>query len=165
MGVTYSVQASTIADTPGTQPGTSQAGSSSDQAGGCGGVSHVSQVGNNIREGTPNDTSGASSVCSQAMGSNVHHHHHSSSSSSSRVPPTGQDLFCRRPDMGRLLSLLDECVERIVRDPAVMGAAQQPAAWMPNKNLMMFSVVGCIVRVHRAVEDALSQGVLQRDML
>jgi hypothetical protein len=67
--------------------------------------------------------------------------------------------------MGRLLSLLDECVERIVRDPAVMGAAHQPAAWMPNKNLMMYSVVGCIVRFQRAVEDALSQGVLQRAML
>jgi hypothetical protein len=52
-------------------------------------------------------------------------------SGSSSVPTTGEDpLF--RLNIKDLLTLVGGCMERVLDDPAVMGAAQQPAAWMPE---------------------------------
>jgi hypothetical protein len=46
-----------------------------------------------------------------------------------------------------------------------MGAAQQPAAWMPDKASILAFVLHCEHRVQGAVEDALSQGLVQQGML
>jgi hypothetical protein len=55
-------------------------------------------------------------------------------------------------------------MERVLQDPAVMGAAQKPTAWMPDKRSILTSVVDAERRVRESVEDALSQGRLQQDM-
>jgi hypothetical protein len=158
MGLLGSVQGRAAASTPGTQTGTSQAGSTSDQAGGCAGVSHNSQVDHSRH--TSGSTSSSCTEPSQATGSNGH-------SCSRSATSTGEGLSCR-PNITQLLTLVDECLMGVLTDPAVMGAAQQPAAWMPDKSSLRTSMA-CRERMawmcfENAMDAALFQGLLQQDM-
>jgi hypothetical protein len=114
MGEADSVQASTAAVEPDTQPGASQDGSS-----------------------------------------NVH---------SSSATATEADILLR-PNIRDLLTLVGACLQSVLLDPAVMGGAHQPAAWMPDKASLLASVAQCESRVRGSIDNALSPGLLQQDML
>jgi hypothetical protein len=76
---------------------------------------------------------------------------------------TGAELLLR-PSTKDLLTSVGRCVQGVLHDAAVMGAAQQPAAWMPEKASLLASVGHFEHRVQGAVEDTLSRGLLQQDM-
>jgi hypothetical protein len=162
MGVPGIVQDSTTAGTPGTQAGTSQAGSSADQAGGPAGLSHSLQVDHsNSGEDTGGFTISSCSVLSQAAGSNGD----SCGSSTTPATETYRKGPVLRPSIEELLTLVGGCLQRVLSDPAVMGAAQQPAAWMPDKASISASVAHHESRVQVSINEARSQGLLQQDML
>jgi hypothetical protein len=141
--VVGSVPASTTAGTRGTE-----AGSSHDQAGACGGVSHNPQVDHrHIREDKQGNTSRVNSCSSSATA-------------------TGEAIPFR-PSIKHLLSLVDECLQRVLLDPAVMGAAHQPAAWMPDRASIIGSMSQWEHKVHvcsleRAINVACSERQLQQ---
>jgi hypothetical protein len=70
-----------------------------------------------------------------------------------------------RPSIEELLTLVGGCLQGVLLDPAVMGAAQQPAAWMPDKASVLASVAYHESRVQVSINEACSQGLLQQDML
>jgi hypothetical protein len=125
-----SVRASITAETPVTHPGTSQAASNSGQAGGRSHVSHNLPADlSSIREDTLGDTSGAA---------NVH-------SCGSSTATTEGHLFC--PDIQELVHLVNTSLLRMLENPAVMGDARQPAAWMPDKTSIINSCIQQQMRV------------------
>jgi hypothetical protein len=66
---------------------------------------------------------------------------------------TGAELLLR-PNTKDLLTLVKECLQSVLHNPAVMGAAQQPAVWMPDKASILASTAECEHRVQECLERA-----------